>query len=53
MNAELQGFEIQCPVPCDDDFAVDLDFQVKFHDRVVAVPRGGGIRGIEIRVNPK
>lgn len=37
----------------DDDFAVDLDFQVKFHDRVVAVPRGGGTRGVEIRVNPK
>jgi hypothetical protein len=37
----------------DDDFAVDLDFQVKFHERVVAVPRGGGTRGVEIRVNPK
>ena len=37
----------------DDDFAVDLDFRVAFHDRVVAVPRGGGVRNIEIKVVAK
>lgn len=31
----------------------DLDFNVRFHDRVVIVPRGGGTRNVEIRVNPK
>ncbi len=30
-----------------------LDFAVRFHDRVVIVPRGGGTSGVEIRVNPK
>ena len=37
----------------DDDFVVDLDFRVAFHDRVVAVPRGGGVRNIEIKVVAK
>ena len=37
----------------DDDFDVDVDFHVTFHERVVAVPRGGGARGIEIKVTPK
>ncbi|HET7217864.1 MAG TPA: matrixin family metalloprotease [Vicinamibacterales bacterium] len=37
----------------DDDFDVDVDFRVAFHDEVVAVPRGGGARGIEIKVTPK
>jgi hypothetical protein len=37
----------------DDDFDVDVDFQVTYHDRVVAVPRGGGTRDIEIKVTPK
>ena len=37
----------------DDDFDVDVDFRVAFHDRVVAVPRGGGARGVEIQVSPK
>jgi hypothetical protein len=37
----------------DDDFEVDLDFRVTFHDRIVAVPRGGGARDVEIKVTPK
>jgi hypothetical protein len=37
----------------DDDFAVDVDFRVTFHDRIVAVPRGGGVRDVEIKVTPK
>jgi matrixin/carboxypeptidase family protein len=37
----------------DDDFDVDLNFRVAFHDKVVAVPRGGGTRGVEIKVTPK
>jgi hypothetical protein len=32
---------------------IDLNFNVRFHDRVVVVPRGGGTRGVEITVNPK
>ena len=32
---------------------VDLDFRVKFHDRIVAVPKGGGVRNIDITVVPK
>ena len=31
----------------------DLDFSVRFHDRVVIVPRGGGTRNVEIKVTPK
>jgi hypothetical protein len=37
----------------DDDFDVDVDFRVTFHDKVIAVPRGGGARDVEIRVTPK
>jgi hypothetical protein len=37
----------------DDDFDVDVDFRVTFHERVVAVPRGGGARNVEIKVTPK
>ena len=37
----------------DDDFDVDVDFRVTFHDRLVAVPRGGGARDVEIKVTPK
>ena len=37
----------------EDDFGADLDFRVTFHDRVVAVPRGGGARGVEIKVTAK
>jgi hypothetical protein len=32
---------------------VDVDFRVKFYERVVVVPRGGGTSNIEIRVLPK
>jgi hypothetical protein len=37
----------------DESLGVDIDFNVKFHDRVVIVPRGGGTSNIEIRVTPK
>lgn len=37
----------------DDSFGVDVDFSVKFHERVVVVPRGGGTMNVEIRVTPK
>jgi hypothetical protein len=37
----------------EDDFGVDVDFRVTFHDEVVAVPRGGGARGVEIKVTAK
>jgi hypothetical protein len=37
----------------DGTLTVDLDFGVRFHDRVVVVPRGGGTRDVEITVNPK
>jgi hypothetical protein len=32
---------------------IDTNFRVKFHDRVVIVPRGGGTNDVEIRVEPK
>jgi hypothetical protein len=32
---------------------VDVNFGVRFHDGVVAVPRGGGANNVEIRVTPK
>jgi len=32
---------------------VDLNFRVQFHDRIVVVPRGGGVRDIEIKVTAK
>ena len=32
---------------------VDINFQVKFHDRIVVVPRGGGVSNIAITVVPK
>ncbi len=32
---------------------VDLDFRVRFHDRIVVVPEGGGARNVEVRVTPK
>jgi hypothetical protein len=34
----------------DGDDDVDLDFRVRFHDRVVVVPSGGGANDIEIEV---
>ena len=32
---------------------VDINFRVKFHDKLVVVPRGGGTSSIEIKVVPK
>jgi hypothetical protein len=37
----------------DNSTTVDLNFGVRFHDRVVVVPRGGGTGGVEIKVTPK
>ena len=37
----------------DASLNVDLDFNVRFHDRIVIVPTGGGARGVEIKVTPK
>jgi hypothetical protein len=37
----------------DDDFDVDLDFRVAFYERIVAVPDGGGARGVDIKVTAK
>jgi hypothetical protein len=37
----------------DASFGVDVDFRVAFHDRVIAVPRGGGVRDVEIKVVAK
>lgn len=32
---------------------IDAEFQVKFYEKVVIVPKGGGTRNIEIKVLPK
>lgn len=32
---------------------VDLNFRVRFHERIVVVPRGGGVRDIDITVIPR
>ena len=32
---------------------IDTNFRVKFHDRIIVVPRGGGASDVEIRVEPK
>jgi hypothetical protein len=32
---------------------VDVDFRVKFYERLVVVPRGGGTRGVNVTVVPK
>lgn len=32
---------------------IDANFRVKFHDRIVVVPRGGGTNDVEIKVEPK
>jgi Matrixin len=37
----------------DASLDVDLDFRVRFHDKIVAVPLGGGTRNVEIKVTPK
>jgi hypothetical protein len=35
------------------DSDVDSDFNVRFHDRVIVVPRGGGATNVDIRVTPR
>jgi len=37
----------------DPSLNVDLNFRVKFYEKAVVVPRGGGARDIEIKVIPK
>lgn len=37
----------------DASLNVDVNFRVRFHDKVVVVPAGGGARDVEIRVTPK
>jgi hypothetical protein len=37
----------------DDTLDVDVDFRVRFYDRVVVVPRGGAAADVEIAVTPK
>jgi Matrixin len=37
----------------DASLNIDVNFRVRFHDRVVVVPSGGGVSGIEIKVTPK
>ena len=37
----------------DNSANVDLNFGVRFHDRVAIVPRGGGTGNVEIKVTPK
>jgi hypothetical protein len=32
---------------------IDVNFRVRFHDRIVVVPAGGGVRDVEIKVTPK
>lgn len=37
------------------DFTLNIDanFRVKFHDRIIVVPQGGGTNNVEIQVEPK
>jgi hypothetical protein len=37
----------------DASLNVDVNFRVRFHDRVIVVPTGGGVRDVEIKVTPK
>ena len=37
----------------DESLNVDTNFRVKFHDRLVVVPRGGGISGVDVQVVAK
>ena len=37
----------------DASLNVDLNFRVRFHDRIVVVPAGGGVGNVEIQVTPK
>ena len=32
---------------------IDVNFRAKFHEKLVAVPKGGGAANIEIKVVPK
>ena len=37
----------------DASLAIDVDFRVTFHDRIVVVPVGGGVRDVAVKVTPK
>ena len=37
----------------DASLDIDLDFKVKFHEKLVVVPRGGGVSNIEVKVVAK
>jgi hypothetical protein len=37
----------------DASLNVDVNFNVRFHDRIVVVPSGGGARDVEVKVTPK
>lgn len=37
----------------DSDTDVDIDFKVQFHDGIVVVPSGGGVRDVDIKVTSK
>ena len=37
----------------DSSLNIDVDFGVRFHDRIVVVPVGGGVRDVEVKVTPK
>jgi hypothetical protein len=37
----------------DASLNVDVNFNVRFHDRIVVVPAGGGARDVEVKVTPK
>jgi hypothetical protein len=45
-DAEIDSF-------FDASLDVDVNFRVRFHDQVVVVPDGGGVRGVELAVMPK
>lgn len=37
----------------DTSLDIDVDFGAHFHDRVVVVPAGGGVRDVDVKVTPK
>jgi hypothetical protein len=37
----------------DSDTDADIDFKVQYHDGIVVVPEGGGVRSVDIKVTPK
>ena len=45
-DAELDSF-------FNDVSRVDVDFRATYYERIVAVPRGGGVSGITVAVSPK